>query len=261
MLMLYSTRLASRQMFKRPAAIRQFSLLVPQVPKPEPPAELQNTPLTDQMFRELEASHTAFNEKCAGELQDMNKNIIDNIVDRGGSEGWDATEDYLKKSFSFDSFEEAQAFCQSVRNFCNEKDHHPEWSSADGGCTVNVTLTSHFAGNKVTRLDYELAEALNNSYTITRGGYKQHPRFDDKQWASLKIGVGMFVLGSVIVKIAFDQANNPRPQMSLYERPVEFRLESTIPVQAAIDLKSTSNEDLLHYAYTKLEKKPKAPPL
>ena len=196
----------------------------------------------------------------------MNKNIIDNIVDRGGSEGWDATEDYLKKSFHFDSFGEAQAFCQNVRNACNEKDHHPEWSCADGGRTVHVTLTSHFAGNKVTRLDYELAEALNDSYTLTRGSYKQHPWMDNKEWASLKIGVGLFVLGSVIVKIAMDQTNDPRPQMSLYERPVEFHLTAivpsgTIPVQAAIDLKTTSREDLLHYAYDQLEKKPKTPPV
>ena len=253
-------------MFKRPTALRQFSLLVPQVPKPEPPAELQNTPQTDQMYAELEAQHQAFNEKCAGELQDMNKNIIDNIVDRGGSEGWDATEDYLKKSFHFDSFGEAQAFCQNVRNTCNEKDHHPEWSCADGGRTVHVTLTSHFAGNKVTRLDYELAEALNDSYTVTRGSYKQHPYMDAKEWASLKIGVGLFVLGSVIVKIAMNQENDPRPQMSLYERPVEFHLTAivpsgTIPVQAAIDLKDASREDLLHYAYGQMEKKPKTPPV
>ena len=63
--------------------------------------------MTDQHFAELEAKHAAFNERCAEELQVMNKNIIDNIVERGGNEGWDTTEDYLKKSFTFDSFEEA----------------------------------------------------------------------------------------------------------------------------------------------------------
>ena len=158
--------------------------------------------MTDQHFAELEATHAAFNERCAEELQDMNKNIIDNIVDRGGNEGWDTTEDHLKKSFTFDTFEEAQAFCRGVTDFCNEKDHHPEWSTADGGRTINVTLTSHFAGNKVTRLDFELAEAMNNAYTLTAGHYRVHPRFDAGQWASLKIGVGMFVLGSFFLRLA-----------------------------------------------------------
>ncbi len=37
----------------------------------------------------------------------------------------------------------------------------------DGGKTVEVRLTSHFAGNKVTRLDFQLAEAMNEAYSIT----------------------------------------------------------------------------------------------
>ena len=76
----------------------------------------------------------------------------------------------------------------------------------------------------------------------------------------------MFVLGSVFVKIALDTSNDPRPQMGLYERPVELHLTAnvpsgTIPVQAEIDLKATSTEDLLHYTYNQLEKKPRAPPV
>ena len=55
------------------------------------------------------------------------------------------------------------------------KDHHPEWSTADGGRTVKARLTSHFAQNTVTRLDFELAEAMNNAYTETRGTFKMYP--------------------------------------------------------------------------------------
>ena len=89
----------------------------------------------------------------------MNQNVITNIMDSGGHDGWETAEnlDYMKKSFEFVSFEEANTFIQHVSKFCNEKDHHPEWSSSDGGKVVNVRLTSHFAGNKVTRLDFELA--------------------------------------------------------------------------------------------------------
>jgi pterin-4a-carbinolamine dehydratase len=43
----------------------------------------------------------------------------------------------------------------------NKLDHHPEWKLSNNGLTVDVRLTSHFAGNKVTRLDFELAEAMN----------------------------------------------------------------------------------------------------
>ena len=211
----------------------------------------------------MEAKHAAFNERCAGELQEMNKNIIDNIVDRGGSEGWDTTEDYLKKSFNFDSFEEAQAFCQGVRNFCNEKDHHPEWSTANGGRTVNVTLTSHFAGNKVTRLDFELAEAMNDAYTLTAGRHQMHPRIDTKQWASFKIGVGVFVLGSVLLRLATGSDHEERPQAPYTEQPVPFvprLVPEDAPLQAAAGRAAAPGE-LLHYAYTELEKKPRAPPI
>ena len=112
----------------------------------------------------------------------MNQNIIENIMDRGGVEGWTVADnlDHLKRSFNFGSFEQAQAFCQGVTKFCNEKDHHPEWSITDGGRTVNVTLTSHFAGNKVTRLDFELAQALNDSAYITERTFSMHP------WMSAK---------------------------------------------------------------------------
>lgn len=103
----------------------------------------------------------------------MNQNIITDIMDRGGHDGWEteANLNYMQKSFEFKSFEEANMFVQHVSKFCNQKDHHPEWSVSNGGCTVNVKLTSHFAGNKVTRLDFELAEAMNNSYFLTAGRF------------------------------------------------------------------------------------------
>ena len=191
----------------------------------------------------------------------MNKNIIDNIVDRGGNEGWDTTEDYLKKSFTFDSFEEAQAFCRGVTNFCNEKDHHPEWSTADSGRTINVTLTSHFAGNKVTRLDFELAEALNNAYSLTAGRYRVHPRLDAGQWASVKIGVGMFVLGSFFLRLATGSNHEEKPQGPSGESPVAFEHPMpAVPLQALAGQAATP-DDLSAYGYSQLEKKARGPPV
>ena len=83
----------------------------------------------------------------------MNNNIIENIANRGGTEGWDVDEFSMRKTFEFDSFEECQAFVMRVAKDAEEHDHHPEWNLSDGGKTLNVKLTSHFANNTVTRLD------------------------------------------------------------------------------------------------------------
>ena len=40
-------------------------------------------------------------------------------------------------------------------------DHHPEWWCTNGGKTINTSLTSHFAGNKVTITDYKVASEMN----------------------------------------------------------------------------------------------------
>ena len=135
-------------------------------------------PLTNSHYKQLEESYAEFNEQCKGELQTMNKNIIEAIVDRGGNDGWNTTEDAMTKSFQFDSFEQANHFRERVSLFADGKDHHPEWSVTDGGCTVNVTLTSHFAGNKVTRLDFELGEQMNKQYALSVKSYKMYPRFE-----------------------------------------------------------------------------------
>jgi hypothetical protein len=92
---------------------RQFSLLVPLQTKANLPAEIQNTPLTDRYFNDLKAQYATFNAACHVELQEMNQNLIYNIINRGGINGWTTAEnlDDLKRSFTFTSFEQAQAFC------------------------------------------------------------------------------------------------------------------------------------------------------
>ena len=54
-------------------------------------------------------------------------------------------------------------------------DHHPEWRLSNGGRTVDVKLTSHFANNTVTRLDFQLAEAMNEAYTLTNSTFVMFP--------------------------------------------------------------------------------------
>lgn len=50
-----------------------------------------------------------------------------------------------------------------------------------------MTLTSHFAGNKVTLFDFQLAEQMNDQYQIVNHDFNMYPYITSKQWASLKI--------------------------------------------------------------------------
>ena len=170
-----------RTLFTQP--VRQFGLHMPIRQNFPPSTDLFKFPVTEAYFAKLQQEHTAFNEACKAELQMMNQNIITDIMDRGGHDGWETETNlnFMTKSFDFKSFEEANSFVQHVSKFCNQKDHHPEWSVSNAGCTVNVKLTSHFAGNKVTRLDFELAEAMNNSYSLTFGKFSRSA-YDEKYW-------------------------------------------------------------------------------
>lgn len=184
----------------------------------------------------------------------MNKNIIENIVARGGTEGWDTDVYAMKKSFEFDSFEECQAFCKRVAADANDKDHHPEWTLSNGGRTVDVTLTSHFAQNTVTRLDFELAEAMNNAYIETRGSFKLFPLLSDKQWSSLKIGAGMLVCGFLFFRLSTGSKYEEKPQGA----PIPVPTEYTSPLGQASDLQLLADmsvqREASDYAYGVYEK-------
>ena len=116
--------------------------------------------MTNAFFANLEQEYAAYNEKCVNDLKEMNQTKINNIIERGGIEGWDdgGNLNALTKSFDFDTFEHAQHFVQTVGKWADKNDHHPEWNITNGGRTVNVRLTSHFANNTVTLYDFELAD-------------------------------------------------------------------------------------------------------
>ena len=191
----------------------------------------------------------------------MNKNIIENIVARGGAEGWDTDMYAMKKSFEFDSFEECQDFVMRVGSAAEKKDHHPEWSLTDGGRTVNVKLTSHFAENTVTRLDFELAEAMNDAYTVARGSFKPYPWFRPAEWASIKIGLGMLTLGVFAFKFVtgteYEQkeiAAGPLPSTDHVSAAAQHS-----PVQALADL--SARQEVVDYAYGEYEKRDETRPI
>ena len=202
-MMFGTTRSMRRVALFRQPAMRAFSTIVPiESPNRDPPAELLSTPLTDAHFKELGEKYLAFNEACKEEQQVMNKNIIEAIADRGGSDGWNITNDALTKSFTFDSFEQGQHFCDAVSQFANTKDHHPEWSLSNRGTRLDVKLTSHFANNTVTRLDFELAEAMNKQHAASAKAFNMYPRFESDQLVSLQIGALLLLCGGLTWKVA-----------------------------------------------------------
>jgi hypothetical protein len=99
---------------------------------------------------------------------------------------------------------------QNVGKFCNQKDHHPEWESANGGKSIKVKLTSHFAGNKVTLFDFELAESMNANYKIAQKSFTPYPFITDRAWSSVLIFIGFYVV-SVITLSFFANIGHPYP--------------------------------------------------
>lgn len=111
----------------------------------------------------------------------------------------------MKRSFEFATFEQAQHFVQRVAKFAAEQDHHPEWALSNAGKTVEVKLTSHFAGNKVTLYDFQLAERMNRDFKITAKEFRLFPFLRRESWASFFIFMGAYLvimqLTSIIVTL------------------------------------------------------------
>lgn len=104
----------------------------------------------------------------------------------------------MTKTFEFTSFEQAQHFVQRVGRFASQKDHHPEWQTSGDGKVISARLTSHFAGNKVTLYDFQLAEEMNKAYKITQKEYSAYPWIKPKTAASFNVFVLTF-FGSLIL--------------------------------------------------------------
>ena len=72
---------------------------------------------------------------------------------------WKEEKDSLKATFKFKNFIEAWAFMSKVAIVAEKMNHHPNWSNVYN--LVEITLSTHDAGNKVTDLDRELAKKIN----------------------------------------------------------------------------------------------------
>jgi 4a-hydroxytetrahydrobiopterin dehydratase len=77
---------------------------------------------------------------------------------------WKEENNTLIKTFEFSSFEEAMQFMQNATPFISETDHHPTWTNTYN--RVEVKLTTHDVGNKITEKDRKLAAYLDKLHKI-----------------------------------------------------------------------------------------------
>jgi len=71
---------------------------------------------------------------------------------------WQEKNNTLYKKFSFSNFIDAFAFMTKVAIVAEKMNHHPNWSNVYN--TVEISLSTHDAGDVVTEKDYELAKAI-----------------------------------------------------------------------------------------------------
>ena len=76
---------------------------------------------------------------------------------------WTEKNDALHASYKFEDFKSAFSFMTEVAFWAESMNHHPNWSNVYN--TVNITLTTHDAGNTVTVKDRELAERIDLIYS------------------------------------------------------------------------------------------------
>jgi 4a-hydroxytetrahydrobiopterin dehydratase len=75
---------------------------------------------------------------------------------------WTEENNQLKASFEFQNFMEAFAFMTEVAFHAEKANHHPEWSNVYN--KVQISLSTHDAGNVVTDKDRDLAAAIDKVY-------------------------------------------------------------------------------------------------
>ncbi len=71
---------------------------------------------------------------------------------------WKIEKDSLYRKFTFKDFSEAFAFMTRVALIAEKMDHHPKWTNVYN--TVEIWLSTHDAGNKITEKDRQLAEKI-----------------------------------------------------------------------------------------------------
>ena len=73
---------------------------------------------------------------------------------------WTFIQDQLRKSYIFKNFREAMAFIIRISYEAEQQDHHPEIYNCYN--RVEISLSTHDVGNKVTQKDFNLAQAIDS---------------------------------------------------------------------------------------------------
>jgi 4a-hydroxytetrahydrobiopterin dehydratase len=71
---------------------------------------------------------------------------------------WTKENDSLYREFIFKDFGEAFAFMTRVALIAEKMDHHPRWTNTYN--RIEIWLSTHDTGNKVTEKDRELAKKI-----------------------------------------------------------------------------------------------------
>lgn len=71
---------------------------------------------------------------------------------------WNETDKKLHRQFTFTDFSEAFAFMARVALAAEKMDHHPDWRNVYN--KVDITLSTHDAGDVVTDKDRKLAKTI-----------------------------------------------------------------------------------------------------
>ncbi|HTN36299.1 MAG TPA: 4a-hydroxytetrahydrobiopterin dehydratase [Arachidicoccus sp.] len=71
---------------------------------------------------------------------------------------WQEKENKLFRTFTFKNFSEAFAFMTRVALAAEKMDHHPTWTNTWN--KVEIWLSTHDAGDIVTKKDHDLAKAI-----------------------------------------------------------------------------------------------------
>ena len=75
---------------------------------------------------------------------------------------WQEKNNTLYKKFEFKDFNEAFSFMSEVAEIAEAQQHHPTWTNTWN--KVEIWLSTHEAGNKVTNKDHKLAQEIDKVY-------------------------------------------------------------------------------------------------
>lgn len=75
---------------------------------------------------------------------------------------WKEHDNKLQRTFLFSDFVMAFGFMTKVALVAEKMNHHPKWTNAWN--KVEITLSTHDAGDVVTEKDRELADAIDKIY-------------------------------------------------------------------------------------------------